>query len=353
MYNSNKFIHESDIEISDKTKLLLDQASKIYEQNFDGNIWYGRCIFFSWYCSKGTCTFCYRSTLKHKIRHDKHMRSMGSMLVEALFCKVFNWRIEFLTGGYQEDWVFSDIVTIAKNISLVLGEKIWVNIGALDKNQIEQLSPYLEGVCGSIESPVPRIHEKVCPDKPIQPYEEMFQNAENLRRSACFIYGLGDTDEDFQTWINFITKNKLDRITVYALKPVRGGAFTESPSVDSYVRWIAKLRIALPQLEIIGGTNLRRSEEVGLLVQAGVNAITKFPATKQFATKKAHKIRQLVNNYRIFISNITQLPAINWDEKIDELQITEELKKEMKEVLPHYLQTFSNPKDLDLDFCDE
>ncbi|MFT4312143.1 MAG: radical SAM protein [Candidatus Woesearchaeota archaeon] len=344
-----QFIHHKDIKLSEKTRNLLKQANEIYLKNFSNTIWYGRCIFFSWFCKKATCTFCYRSTLKHKIAHQKnHHRSIGSMLSEALLCKELGWRIEFLTGGYQEDNVFNDIVLYAKLITKVYGEKIWVNIGWMTKEQVEQLRPYIKGICASIETPTPHLHKQVCPDKPIKPYENMFANASDVKKSAAFIVGLGDTDEDFQYWVDFIQKQKLDRITVYALKPIKGGAFTQGPTSDQYLQWLAKLRIAFPKLEIIGGTNLRRSEEVGYMIRAGVNAITKFPATKQFATKKAHKITDLITEQdRIFTSNLTTLPPINWDEKIDQLDIEPEYKKQLKETFPVYLKQLQNPQDID------
>lgn len=349
MYNATIFTHEKDIHISEQTKQLLVEASQVYKQNFDGRTWYGRCIFFSWYCKKATCLFCYRSQLKHKNRFEKPaMRSMGSMLLEALFCKVFGWRIEFLTGGYQQDFVYEQIVEIAKNVSLVYGEKIWVNIGFIPPARIEQLRPFVKGVCASIETPTPALHDKVCPDKPIAPYETMFEHLVGFKKSAAFIVGLGDSDEDIHFWFDFIQRHKLDRITVYALKPIRGGHYQQGPTHDQYLQWLAKLRIRFPTLEIIGGTNLRRSEEIGLMLDAGVNAITKFPATKQFGTRKAFILTDQINSReRKFISNITSVPDLNWDELIEQLPIENQYKVQMKEQLKNYLHAFLHPHDRD------
>ncbi len=344
MYNPNQFITEEDMQLSKETLSLLKKANKIYEENFNKNVWYGRCIFFSWYCKLATCKFCYRSTLNHQKKHAKnHHRSIGSMLIEALFCKVFHWRIEFLTGGYQQDNDFDSIITYAKLVSQIYGEKIWVNIGWMTKAQIELLRPYVKGICASIETPTPKLHQFVCPHKPIQPYEKMFAQAEGFAKSAAFIVGLGDTDTDIQYWFDFIEKHQLQRITVYALKPIKNGFYTQGPSIETYLTWIAKLRIRFPKLEIIGGTNLRRYEEIGYLIKAGVNAITKFPATKEFGSYRAQKVTKLIESQgRTFQSNITTLPHCNWNMRIDELDIPLEYKQEMKKVLPLYLESFQN-----------
>lgn len=349
-YDSTVYVHEEDIILSKNTKELLKQATDVYNKNFDGKTWYGRCIFVSWYCSLQTCKFCYRTNSAHQDRHKQNMkRSMGSVLLEALFCRLFGWRIEFLTAGYGA-MSFDEMCLYAELISIVYGEKIWLNIGSLSDEKIEQIKPFIKGVCGSIESPTPRVHEFMCPDKPLHPYEKMFERLEKhgLKKSAALIIGLGDTEEEFQYWIDFISKHKLDRITVYALKPIRDGPIPKGPTHDLYLSWIAKLRIAFPTLEIIGGTNLRRSEETKYMLQAGVNAFTKFPATKQFGTKKAHILEnQVEKEKREFTSNLTKLPLIDWEEEIDSLAIPQEYKREMHDKLGPYLEKFKNPKDSD------
>ena len=341
------FIHVSDIELSEETKALLKQATEVYNQNFNGRTWYGRCIFLSWYCALD-CTFCFRSTEKHKIEHPSFStRSMSSALVEALFCKVFNWRIEFLTGGYGM-MPFPQLLEIMKNVSIVYGEKIWLNIGVLSPKQIEQVRPYVKGICSSMETLHPEIHKKVCPNKPIEPYDRMITQLDGFKKSIAVIVGLGDTIEDMKYLFDFIEKHNLDRVTIYALKPVKGSPFTEGPSVDQYLQWIARLRMRFPKLEIIAGTNLRRCEEVGYLMQAGANAFTKFPATKQFATKKAKLIESLVKQQRSnFVSTLSTLPNIDWDKEIDQLPIEEKFKQNMKVKVRSYLAVFQNPRDSD------
>ena len=109
---------------------LIDKATKTYNENFKPVAWYGRCIFLSWYCDVGTCKFCFRSTIKHKIRHAKTAkRTIGSILVEALLAKNLGWRIEFLTGGYRI-FPIEELVKITEMVSKVYGEKVWLNLGA-------------------------------------------------------------------------------------------------------------------------------------------------------------------------------------------------------------------------------
>ncbi|MFT4326434.1 MAG: radical SAM protein [Candidatus Woesearchaeota archaeon] len=351
-YNANNFVHVKDITISDETKKLLQEAQKVYTQNFSGQTWYGRCIFLSWFCSIADCTFCYRSTAIHQKKHPQgSRRSMGSALLEALFCKVFNWRIEFLTAGLGA-MNHKDMLEYIQNVHAVYGEKIWLNVGVISKEHLESFKPYVKGIVSSIETPHPEIHKEVCPSKPIKPYISMYNEARDLgyALSACFIVGF--PGDDINVWFDFIEENKLQRITVYALKPVKGTPFTKGPDHDTYLQWLAKLRIRFPRLEIISGTNLRRSEEIGYTLQAGVNAVTKFPATKQFGTHKAQLIVDMMQEEnRNFTSNITKLPNIDWHKEIDALSIKEAYKIQMKEKLQNYLDTFLHPKDVDPLLC--
>jgi len=332
-------------EISNETKELLDKATEVYSANFKNTSWFGRCIFISWYCDVGTCKFCFRATQKSRIKHaEKAKRSIGSILLEPLFAKIFNWRIEFLTGGYRifpED----ELVKIAELVSKVYGERVWLNLGALSEESLKKFLPYIEGVCGSIETADEKLHDKICPDKKIKPYFDMFEldMFKSLKKSITIVIGLGEKKEDFEKLANMIEKLNLDRITFYALKPVQGTPFEKGPSTDDYLWWISQTRIKFPKLEIIAGTTPRRYMEAGLLMKAGANAITKFPATKLFGTEKAHTVENEIEiNGREFASNLTDLPDIDFEEEIDKLDIDEEYKKEMKEKLPNYLRRMKN-----------
>lgn len=344
--------------ISQNTQELLKKASETYWTEFDGKTWYGRCIFLSWYCSLADCTFCFRATKKCE-DPKKALRSRASVALEALFCKKFAWRIEFLTGGYGM-MPFNDLVEYAKLVSKVYGEKVWLNVGVLGEKQIEIIEPYIKGICASIETCSTKLHDAVCPHKPIEPYQKMFdiltKKFPHIKKSIAIIVGLApqtivdgkSASEDPDDLYNFIEKNALDRITMYALKPVRGTPYTIPPTTEEFASAIANVRIRFPKLQIIAGTNLRRCHEVDILMQAGANAITKFPATKQFATKRAIDVTQKITSQtRNFISNLAALQKIDWHAEINALSVDEHLKTQMKEKLPHYLHRFEHPSDIE------
>jgi biotin synthase-like enzyme len=292
--------------MNEELNQLMEQAQTVYLKNFPNECWYGRCIFLSWYCDLGTCKFCFRSTIKHKIQHAKTAkRSLSSDLVEALLCKKLSWRLEFLTGGYK---IFpqKEMLERIKLISHVYGEKIWLNLGVIEKEDLELFKPYVKGIVSSIETIEPNLHNQICPDKPIEPYEEMFARTSNFKKSMTIVIGLGEKKEDFNLLTKFIKKHNLDRITFYALKPVKGTIFENGngPTTEEYLWWIAQTRIAFPKIEIIAGTTARRYEEVGLLLKAGANAFTKFPATKLL---DQNKLKQLSNKLKKLVENLTAL----------------------------------------------
>jgi biotin synthase-like enzyme len=331
--------------MNQETQKLIEQANQVYKDNFPNTTWYGRCIFLSWYCDIGTCQFCFRSTIKHKIQHAKTAkRSLSSDLVEALLCKKLGWRIEFLTGGYR---IFSkeEMLNRIKLISKVYGEKIWLNIGIIEAEDLELFKPYVKGIVSSIETIEPKLHDQICPDKPIQPYEEMFQQTKDFQKSMTMVIGLGEKREDFSLLKQFIEKHQLERITFYALKPVKGTIFenTNGPETEDYLWWIAQTRINFPKLEIIAGTTARRYEEVGLLLKAGANAFTKFPATKMFGTKEAHQIEEDIKKIgRKLTGTITTLPKIDWNKEIEDIGLNKELEQEVKDKLTIYLKRMEN-----------
>ncbi len=320
-------------------KELLQKATQVYSQNFKPVAWFGRCIFLSWYCDVGTCKFCYRSTIKDRIKHAEHAkRSLSSILVEALLAKNLGWRIEFLTGGYKI-FPLKELVNIAKLVSKVYGKKIWLNLGALNPEEINQFKPYIEGIAASIETIDKELHDKICPNKPLEPYIEMLNNSKDLKKSITIVIGLGEKQEDIEKLHDFIEQHKLDRITFYALKPIKGTPYTKGPETEDYVSWIAKTRIRFPKLEIIAGVTPRRVHEVDLLLKAGANAITKFPATKQFNSDMARLFEQKVRQAkREFTSTLTKLPDIDWDLQISSLDIDNNLKSEIRERLSQYLK---------------
>ncbi len=321
----------------------LEQANRVFLETWGKEIYYGRCIFLSWWCEKGTCKFCFRSTVKHKIKHAENAkRSIPSVLVEAVLAKNLGWNIEFLTGGCGI-YPFEELLELVKTVVTAYGKKIWVNLGEFKPEQLEKLKPFVEGVCASIETVEEKLHNELCPDKPIKPYSEMLKKAGQLgfKKSITIVIGLGEKEEDINLLHKFIEDHKLDRITFYPLKPVKGTIFEDKQGPESryYANWIAKTRIRFPKLEIIAGTTVRRCAEAELLFRAGANAITKFPATKQFGTEKAKLVEEgAAKAGRIFKGTLTKMPDIDWNKEVDKLDIDAKLKEPLKQKLQQYLK---------------
>lgn len=326
--------------IDDELKSLLSQAKITYDENFNGDAWLGRCVFLSWYCALGDCDFCFRSTQKHKIQHPATARrTYESIYSEAFIAKVLNWKLEFLTGGYGI-FEFDQIINIAKTISEIFGEKIWVNLGTLGKKQFEQLLPYIEGYVASVETLEPVLHKKVAPSKPMAPYDHSLKIAKELglKTSITIVLGLGEPLEDYEYVKEYIKKYDLTRITYYALRPVMNTPYAHGPAPEFVAKWIAKTRIDFPKIEIVVGTAETRLPEISFLLKAGANAITKIPATKIFGTSGAERIHEQVKEAgRNFTSELMELPKdIDWEKEVSSVITDEVLKDKVVAKLKDY-----------------
>jgi len=324
-------------------KELIQLSEKVYWDNFNGDAWFGRCIFLSWYCERGTCKFCFRSVTKHQITHaEKARRSLASVLAEALMIKGFGWRIEFLTGGFGicKD---EELVRYTKLVSQAIQDDLWVNLGEIGTNLLDEMKPYVHGIISSIETVEPKLHDFVCPDKPIKPYVDMIKEArfKGFEQGMTIIIGLGEKKEDFSLLQEFIKNNKLTRITIYALRPVKETIFEHGPDPLEVAWWIAKVRIAFPKIEIIVGSAIYRLPELSLFLKAGANAITKLPATKMFNTEDGLEVeRQAKSVNRNFVSKFSSenpRAEADWDSMIDKMDLTPEEKKDVKKTLDSYL----------------
>jgi len=121
------------------------------------------------------------STQKKLIKEPKKARrSFASILAEAILCKKLGWKIEFLSGGY-ESFTKDELFFLIKNIYRIYGEKLWLNIGVLNKKDLKLFKPYIEGVCGTVETITPKLHNEICPSKPIKPIETMFRYCDELK----------------------------------------------------------------------------------------------------------------------------------------------------------------------------
>jgi biotin synthase-like enzyme len=297
--------------------------------------WFERAIFLSWYCSKGDCSFCYMSTQKDKIKNPNlAKRKKESILAEAAICRACRWKVEFLSGGY-ESYDPDELVELTKEIYNITNQKQWLNVGVLKKQEIEKFKPYIEGVCGAVECINPKLHDKLCPSKPVSEIIEMFKVCDELglRKSMTIIVGLGETEDDIPLLIDFIEKNKVDKITFYALNPHEGTGFTKGPETNYYAKWISAARKAFPGLQIVAGSWVERLEEIPELLKAGADAVTKFPSIKLFNSRFAKQIEDGAEKAgREFEGTMTKIPDIDlesFDEKVQKKikQYVEAMKK--------------------------
>jgi biotin synthase-like enzyme len=327
---------------------MLEISNKTYLDNFPNSTCFERAIFFSWGCSIGDCKFCYMSVQpKEKLKEAR--RSKASILAETILCKELNWDIGFFTGGIN---ILSDdeLEFLLKAMNEIAEDKIWLSIGAISEEKLKRFAPYIKGVVGSVETVNPVLHDKICPSKPLRPYEEMFQNAIKLeiKRAMTFIVGMGETKEDLPLFLDFIKKNKIDKIHVYGFIPHVGTLMENvvKPSKEQESWWIAQFRINFPTLDIQCGIWDDRLDYIPMLLQAGSNSISKLKALKYFGTDVAKKIvKQSKTVRKEFTSEIIKIPNIDWNEKIDNLKTTtEELKQEVKEKLDIYLKQMSKNK---------
>lgn len=304
--------------------------------------WFERAVFLSWYCAKGDCKFCYMSTQKNLIKEPKKARrSFESILAEVFLCKKLGWKIEFISGGY-ESFSQEELSSLIKNIHEIYKEKLWLNIGVLNKEELEKYKKYIEGVCGAVECINQNVHDKICPSKPIREIESMFKICDELKlkKAITIILGIGETEKDIPLLKNFIKKNKIDKITFYRLKHQKGTVFENKKPIkkEYYSKWVKEIRKGFPKIKITAGSWLTHLDEIHLLLNAGADAITKFPSIKLFNSKYAKKIEEEAKKAnREFIGTLTKMPKININE-INKLKINNQLKNRTKIKLKNYIK---------------
>ncbi len=312
---------------------LLDQANKVYKDNFKPETWFERAIFISWFCAKPTCKFCYMHGIKDQIKKPvKARRRLESILAETLITKICGWEIGFLSAGISS-WSTKELKEVLEGMYNITDKKIWLNLGVMKEKQIKELLPYIEGMTGTVECVNEKIRKDIVPDKPLNKIEEMFKICDkyNLKKTITIIIGLGETIEDFPRLAELINKWKTDRINFYRLVPHDNTDYKEGPTTEYYTEWIAKTRIAFPKLEIVAGSWPDKTIEIPLLLKAGANAITKLPAIKFFGKKPAYEIEQgAKESGRKFIGTLTKYPKVNINEELDKIDLDKQLKEKIK-----------------------
>jgi len=275
---------------------LIAKAEKVNKKEGYNTISLERAVFLSWWCDKGDCSFCYMSTQKNKIKDPKKAkRRIPAILAEAELCKRIGWNIEFLSGGYGS-FKTEEIKSIATDIHKITKNPVWLNIGITE--DLEEYSEEIIGVTGAVETPNPKLQNKICPSKSLADIGNMLNKAKDLgfKRAITIILGLGETPDDIEYLIQYIKDYDINRIIFYSLNPHKGTEFENSsqPASLYYASVVATIRITFPNIEIICGTWTDNLANIGTLILSGANGITKFPLFKMFGTKYGKRVEEEV-----------------------------------------------------------
>jgi len=283
--------------IKDKQILeLLQEANKTTLREYGNQITPERAIFLSWWCDKGDCSFCYMSSQKPLIRDPKKARRrVEAILAEAEMVRRMGWNIEFLSGGYGA-FTTSEIKNIATQIHHITQNPVWLNVGIT--SELEAYGEEVTGITGAVEVANPQLHRKICPSKPLEDITSMLTQAGELgfKKAITIILGLGETPEDLKYLWELIEQQEIDRIIFYSLNPhpETPYAHTSPPASLYYAGVVAATRIKFPKLEIITGTWVDNLANIGPLILAGANGITKFPLFKMFGTRYGRRVEKEV-----------------------------------------------------------
>jgi biotin synthase-like enzyme len=117
-----------------------------------------------------------------------------------------------------------------------------------------------------------------------------------FKKAITIILGLGETPEDLQYLWEIIDHQGIDRVIFYSLNPHPDTPYADTPQPASlyYAGVVAATRIKFPKLEIITGTWVDNLANIGPLILAGSNGITKFPLFKMFGTRYGRRVEEEV-----------------------------------------------------------
>jgi biotin synthase-like enzyme len=276
---------------------LLQEANKITLAKHGKQITLERAIFLSWWCDKGDCAFCYMSSQKPKIKEpEKARRKVESILAEAEITRRMGWNIEFLSGGYGS-FKTTEIKNISEKIFSITGKPVWLNLGIT--KELEVYGDEIAGITGAVEIANPDMHQNICPSKSLEDIIEMLELAGELgfKKAITIILGLGEKPEDTKYLWSLIEELGIDRVTFYSLNPHKDTIYENSPQPASlyYANVVAATRIKFPLLEIVTGTWIDNLANIGPLILAGSNGLTKFPLFKMYGTRYGKRVEEEVH----------------------------------------------------------
>lgn len=275
---------------------LLIEANRITEKVHGKDITLERAIFLSWWCEKGDCKFCYMSSQKDRIQDpEKAKRHVKGIYAEAELTKRMGWNIEFLSGGYGI-YETSEIKEISETIYDITDNPVWLNIGIT--NDLDQYGEEIVGITGAVETPNPQFQHHVCPSKSLTEIKNMLTQAGQLgyKKAITIIIGLGEEIEHLNDLFDLIEELEIDRIIFYSLNPHPDTEYhlTPQPASLYYASIVASVRIRFPNIEIITGTWTDNLANIGVLLKAGSNGITKFPLFKMYGNRFGRRVEEEV-----------------------------------------------------------
>lgn len=275
---------------------LLEKANQITLKRHGNHITLERAVFLSWWCDKGDCAFCYMSAQKPRIQDpQKARRKVNAILAEAELVKRMGWNIEFLSGGYGS-FTTPEIKGISEKILQITGKPVWLNVGVTP--DLEAYGQEVVGITGAVETANPVLHDQICPSKSLEDVVEMLENAGEMgfKKAITIILGLGETPADLKYLFDLIDDLGIHRIIFYSLNPHKDTPYADTPQPASlyYAGVVAATRIKFPELEIITGTWQDNLANIGPLILAGANGLTKFPLFKMLGTNYGRKVEEEV-----------------------------------------------------------
>ena len=118
-----------------------------------------------------------------------------------------------------------------------------------------------------------------------------------FKKAITIILGLGEKPEDTKYLWNLIRELGVDRVTFYSLNPHKDTIYENSPQPASlyYANVVAATRIKFPLLEIVTGTWIDNLANIGPLILAGANGLTKFPLFKMYGTRYGKRVEEEVH----------------------------------------------------------
>ena len=330
--------------------ILLPQAEKTYKKHFSNMVYFERSIFINWTCSIADCKYCFLST---KPRHDPKekptaIRSPASILAEVLVCKAMDWKVGYITGGLRVEST-DYLIDLISKINTITEEKIMMNFGPYAKSEIIKFRPHVLGMGSAIESFDEELHNFICPSKPLKSLMKFLENLqeEGLQKLITIILGIGERKEDVDIVIEKIKQYNIEKVQLCFLKPQENTVFDEvpPPNPDYMAWWIAKIRIACPEVQIKVALVQERTHDVELYLRAGANGFSRFRVFFDFNSKYAQELEEGCRRAgRRLEGKFTELSGVDIQKLVEELPFDEELKEKILPKAKQYLRKLERRK---------